>query len=88
MVITGAEPVLAATGADRGQWLEDVFVEPTDVRWDYLAVDDLDHTGAHSPLITDTGIDHAFRLLRELPATPAPPWHLMTDQTAEKGQDR
>ena len=29
---------------------------------------------AHSPLITDTSIDHAFRLLRDLPATPAPPW--------------
>ena len=34
--------------------------------------------GAHSPLITDTSGDHAFRLLRELPAAAAPPWHLMT----------
>jgi flavorubredoxin len=29
---------------------------------------------AHSPLITDASIDDAFRLLRALPATPAPPW--------------
>jgi flavorubredoxin len=28
---------------------------------------------AHSPLITDTTIDQAFQLLRDLPATPAPP---------------
>jgi hypothetical protein len=30
--------------------------------------------GAHSPLITDTSIDQAFQLLRDLPATPRSPW--------------
>ena len=48
MVITGAEPVIVATGADRSERLEDVFgvVEPTDVRWVSLSLDDLDHAGA------------------------------------------
>ena len=40
---------------------------------------------AHSPLITDTSIDHAFQLLRDLPATPAPPWHPSDDQISENG---
>jgi flavorubredoxin len=51
---------------------------------------------AHSPLISDTSIDHAFRLLRDLPATPAPPWPgqrpldtlVSTHRTTEKGQDQ
>jgi hypothetical protein len=30
--------------------------------------------GTHTPVITDPSIDEAFRLLRDLPATPAPPW--------------
>jgi flavorubredoxin len=29
---------------------------------------------AHSPLIDDTSIDHAFQLLRDLPAAPPPTW--------------
>ena len=28
---------------------------------------------AHSPLITEAAVDDAFRILRELPAVPAPP---------------
>ena len=56
---------------------------------------------AHSPLITDSSIDQAFRLLRDLPATPAPPWpdqrtldlaapaaDLTTHQATKKGHDR
>jgi flavorubredoxin len=45
MVIAGAEPVIVTTGrvADSGAWLHGVFgvVEPTDVRWVYLSLDDL-----------------------------------------------
>ena len=54
MVSTGGEPVIVATGADRSQWLEDGFgvVEPTDVRWGYLSVDDLDHAGALAEVMT------------------------------------